>query len=338
MKYLHSLKTFALYSLSKSPNYNHLEWWKTTNSPEYKNKIYVVRILREIEKHLRNSTATVHTLDLCQALYETESVISGSLTLQCYLDEYFEDSDMDIFTFDNNLNFGNLKRWNVEPKPVSNYNSSWNVSTFNSIQVIYIQERQYYSAAEFIDTFDIDICKIIFDGRDFHFPKDYPTDIKNNRIAKVTGNISKRLYTRMVKYQERNFKVIFDKTRFIPYKLYNISFKYKFGTRDRFENNKDYKYYFEFNDIEQINNLKSFISNNDYLTKKFERIRQQSILAGLYNRINNTTRRINLNYYGNHNFNYEAKYDFTVLISTAWDYYRDNETIFFIIHEINEIK
>jgi len=322
MKYLHSLQTYSLYSLSKLSSFNQLNWWLTSNSTIYKNKIYVVRILKEITKHLIKTKISLHTLDLCELLYTTNSIIAGSLTLQCYLDEYFEDSDLDIFTFQNNINF-QITETIAEPTP--NYNSEWKVATFNSIQVIYINKEYYITINDFINTFDIDICKIIFDGRNFHFPIKYPKNLKNDRIAKVTGEINPRLYTRIIKYQNRNFEVKFDENKYIPYKLYNLKFKF----RNRFYN-KDYKFHFEI-DLKQKNDLCMFLQDKN--SHNYHYYKRKGML---YKNITDDNNNIILNYYGNYEFYENELYDFTILLTRSYNYYSPCD-IYYIIYKIKKI-
>lgn len=315
MKFLHSLKQFSLYSLSQFHVLDKIDWGTATSL--YKNEILVVRILKEITKHLVD--LQVHPLDLCEFLYETKSVIAGSLTLQCYLDEYYSNSDLDIFTQQALHTFiFPLEKAITTPRRESEYDPDWWVTTIKSVQVIYISPTTFDSIYDFIKTFDIDICKIVFDGRKFYFPSDFPLNLKYDRKANVTGEINPRKFLRIIKYQSRNFKIsTFDKNEYEVYKLNDL----KFISKDLYYS-KDYKYYFKVNNLNQIEDFKIICDRHN---------RQYYHSSQRIMREDETTNIINLNYYGSYQFINGNLYDLRII---KHSYY---SSLYLIICEI-ELK
>ncbi len=131
---------------------------------------------------------------ICELLETNKSVIAGSFPLQVLSDVEFESSDIDIFTCDPNFN-NHLEDMGYIKTTITNYEHQFHngyistryknpnikkVLTFSKktskhpIQTILLDERvldrenddmmkKYIS-----DTVDLDLCKIIFDGKNVH--------------------------------------------------------------------------------------------------------------------------------------------------------------------------
>lgn len=197
---------------------------KTTNS-EYKQKL---------SKRLKSEG--IDDVELFEKLKETRSFISGGFALQVYLGEKWQDSDLDIFTDNNNINHYLRKKYKSYNLPerdfdyydlftidyreyqekyklyISNYKSPSNLN----IQVIRKGGESLLPTPtkELIETihseFDFDFCKVAFDGENLYIDK--PKSLIN-RIGYVNSKylhkpITPTLLSRIQKYSKRGFTII----------------------------------------------------------------------------------------------------------------------------------
>lgn len=112
--------------------------------------------------------------DLMNLLHMCREVISGSFILQCILNEYWEDSDIDFYVVDNGYSeFPILLRRLLSPTSISvigtngGYLDSFktiNVQRYtHKIHLNYINSYHNIDFIEFINTnFDFNICKNVF--------------------------------------------------------------------------------------------------------------------------------------------------------------------------------
>ena len=178
--------------------------------------------------------------EFIQKLKDTHSCISGSYILQTIHDEKWEGSDIDIFTNDvkgngqamfdflqNRLGNSKLikKEYNeISQMPVMQGNrkldltiksqEGYNKYDFvickvydffvdqQKIQLI-IMETKYYEHMDKVSPFDLDFCKVFFDGEKFTINE---AALKKEGVV-CTGRVpSIKTYDRIMKYEKRGFK------------------------------------------------------------------------------------------------------------------------------------
>lgn len=204
------------------------------------NEIIHESILREINRRL--------TIIFDDKLYEfkcllseTKAVISGSFIIQCMLDEYYENSDIDIyFPINNNksyltkrdFNYYEIEKFlwktmNFKVKEsyadISRYKSDQSdgkinikwvrtyITSRNDIQVIQVKiDNNHDLMKDFInDTFDFDFCKNLYYVNN---KKEYINIFKMNDVFNKIGNFELKhrlgsMIQRYKKYTERGFNI-----------------------------------------------------------------------------------------------------------------------------------
>lgn len=150
--------------------------------------------------------------------------MAGSFPLQMELGEFWEGSDIDLYILDT-LEPSIIKppsdkyKSTVENEfnPIYTYETqdilridNW-VCTKNDrdikVQLIYLNNSKYGSIEQFVDRFDLDFCKIVFDGHTLKAMKPESVKNKTSRYNRVSDWRNKRK-ERIAKYTTRGFKVI----------------------------------------------------------------------------------------------------------------------------------
>lgn len=187
----------------------------------------------------------------CDQLYQNQCILSGSFPLQCILGEEWEKYDIDIFTSNINTKpyryyfrskeytydleaieyylykdlWEPMKNTNEEPPMhlrahnfFPNYTNVFYVNTYHlvkiDIQLIVVDKNKYKDIKDYINQFDIDVCKMMFDGKKFYY-KNWNDIIrkKSNYVMYIDlqnhdNEYGRYLRTidRIKKYKTRGFK------------------------------------------------------------------------------------------------------------------------------------
>jgi hypothetical protein len=208
-----------------------------------------------------------------------EIILSGSFIIQCALNEYWDGSDIDMYTFhefhDSDI-FSWATRQSVYSKNESEYNNLTGIIKIDNyikgenycqpFQLITLERiNQKMSVKSYLrDTFDFNICKNIYkikNGR--HILKTQNlSSIMHKEIQPNAMNIGKNHLARYQKYIQRDFKIDkIDKCDYVKYvnivipivicdvdaqnKICNIYFLGKHITDDVWENENLFISYFE---------------------------------------------------------------------------------------------
>ena len=147
-----------------------------------------------------------------------KGIIAGSYILQIILGERWEGSDIDVYI----THYNNTKPPNAEQLSNIVYKrkfyknkdilgvTEWSIGKKSDpiiLQIMHINSLIHHNLTNFIDQYDLDFCKVIFDG--FKLNVMYPDSVKTrtsvyNRITDWNG----RKEYRTQKYIKRGFKVI----------------------------------------------------------------------------------------------------------------------------------
>lgn len=174
--------------------------------------------------------------ELFEMLLKTNSVIAGSYPLQVYLGEKWNKSDLDIFTFSEEMikyleeKYGNgvnitikylsKKHKNSKYKYFSEQGKLDKVIEFKTETDFKVQVIRYMDLIEDVnvvdytfDRFDFNFCKVGFDGKELHIFD------KNSVINKMTNydlnhKLTPKTLERLLKYEKRGF-VLINKQDFI---------------------------------------------------------------------------------------------------------------------------
>lgn len=150
----------------------------------------------------------------------TDSCVAGSFPLQLYLHEFWEDSDLDIFTSEKTAVFGYFRQY-FKPIKTSSHNYKYGkmevIQQFEEyqtpkgfrVQVIYSSKFKSDEKGKITDKvpdeFDFEFCMNTFDGEDLKIR--HPETIKSRSCTydfkRKAPNM--KTYERMLKYKERGF-------------------------------------------------------------------------------------------------------------------------------------
>lgn len=202
MKYLHSLKNQAILALTCCYK---IDW--TNMLHIYEKEKNLVNIFY----HLKRFVLDIHILDFCEEIYKTKSIISGSFLLQCYYNEVFDNSDLDIFTTDINLLVNLYSVQNPHIDYSFDYQQDFYVYNDNKVQIIIINNGFWKTSIDYIvETFDIDICSMTFDGYTLYIPPEIENNLNERKMCAI--RLKRNTINRIKKYQRRNFELRNDKS------------------------------------------------------------------------------------------------------------------------------
>lgn len=169
----------------------------------------------------------------CQKVEEFKCLMAGSFPLQCYLDEYFDDSDVDVFCLESNNWF---KNWITTTYPHiiatrSQYiingvieTNKYHINAKACINVILVNAD---NLKEFVRTFDFTFCQTIFDGQTLEC---YYADLTALKIGHLVNQANQTDPKRTTKYMNRGF--------FISYVPMTIEQAQKFNKSSKETNEK----------------------------------------------------------------------------------------------------
>lgn len=178
-------------------------------------------IIKSIENRLKNYVGDYEEFQ--QFLIKTKAFISGSFIIQCILDHYYNDSDLDIYIPIKNYketiityNFKNSKTTSqsvsyrdfddVKICRVVNYQFN-----NNKMQLIYVEiDKDRQSIIDYLtDYFDLDICKNFYRPNDLYIQNlsQIVTQKLYFKIQNTHWNLAKFM-SRANKYRERGFELI----------------------------------------------------------------------------------------------------------------------------------
>lgn len=174
----------------------------------YQNDYTITNILSKLRIFLPDE---INILNFCELLYKTNSIIAGSFTLQCYLNENYKNSDLDIFTLTPEI-FQNIfisLKFVIFDQP--NYNKFTVYESKNKsskIQLIKPKET-FRTVNELIEkTFDLNICMIKFNGYNIIITDEIKWHIKEKTMIIVNEDYLST--NRIDKYKNRGFKLLLN--------------------------------------------------------------------------------------------------------------------------------
>ncbi|AYV82962.1 MAG: hypothetical protein Hyperionvirus3_108 [Hyperionvirus sp.] len=198
--------------------------------------LFKAKIISTINSRLLKYLGHDKLTELKNILKETGGIISGSFILQCVYDEYWEDSDIDIFAPPNKLINKYLGSWTPHVKKIyrsSKYkkllNEISNITEFNmgghKFQQIKVQQKGSDMYKYIVANFDLDICKMAYgvvneNGKEYL--KIFNSTALMERTTKcVFPNHSYDFIKRFNKYIKRNIEITLDQNqREILYQKY----------------------------------------------------------------------------------------------------------------------
>ena len=136
------------------------------------------------------------------------ALVAGSYPLHLYVGSHY--SDIDVFVSDasldaNMLNFFSTQGMIIETTYTGeNYEGEAIYKTFRfGIYNLIVIYDDYFN--NYIDTFDLDICKVIIDNRLNVIATPVAEDVFNSGICVYTGVCDSRLYKYQSRFPEINF-------------------------------------------------------------------------------------------------------------------------------------
>jgi hypothetical protein len=179
-----------------------------------------------LEKRLHDTG--INTDSFFKELEDSNSIIAGSFPLQVYLQENWDGSDVDIFTTNDNMQ-KYLSKHFAEKVIHENDTCSYRGYVTDRARVTeYITHRNLkLQVIKFMDPiesddltkytfskFDIDICKVSFDGKEYHIGDRNAVKTRNATVGTTWRCLSFKTYERIKKYEQRGFTFV-NKSTFV---------------------------------------------------------------------------------------------------------------------------
>lgn len=191
-------------------------------------------------------------------------IISGGSIFSCLINEHYEDTDIDLFLY-------GMDDWQTNDKIkkiIEHFNKknpiNKTVKTINTITIYFdypIKPIQIVlfkndNIFECIKDFDLDICKVIYDGKNVICDKNTYLSISNKKILLNNMIIKKVKKTnkRILKYFKRGIKICLDGYNYNELIIWN---------NDIFDLMIFYEYHETINTFKKICNIYSYDNNND---------------------------------------------------------------------------
>lgn len=135
-------------------------------------------------------------------------IISGSLVLSLFLNEIYDDCDLDIWVLNNEIDI-NINN-NFYSACFENFCYIYNLNTSAQIKKIQIMNFGFTNGFSLINTFDLDINKIFISENGLYVSSNAYEQIINKKIncENINEKTCKKLLTRLAKYKSRGFELI----------------------------------------------------------------------------------------------------------------------------------
>lgn len=168
--------------------------------------VYLERVINRLNKLGLNGAI------ICQKILEFHCLMAGSFPLQCYLDEYYEGSDIDIFCLSGNERYKDwvLKTYPNATKDASTYiisgvieTSKYRINENTCINVILVDSKNLKKFIQ--ESFDMTFCQTTFDGEILEC---YHEDLTKFKIGYVINPHSINDPKRKEKYLNRGFFIL----------------------------------------------------------------------------------------------------------------------------------
>ena len=184
---------------------------------------YIKTKLADITKNSKNVTELEFLLDVLPPLSENGPWIAGGSLLRTYLNLGLT-TDIDIFFRDepqykdyiNKLDAINMKNgkspinnlFRVEKMDLAEWHVTYAIVFRNKNYKLQLIHKKFFtSVCNLLDSFDLNICQIGFDGTHLFHAEHCITDIDNKEIKIETVNIPQVVLKRLLKYSSLGFKI-----------------------------------------------------------------------------------------------------------------------------------
>ena len=176
--------------------------------------------LKEFTKHLKNMSVLEHIIDVLPKCSVDGPWIAGGCLHRTYRELSMVDSDIDIFFKDNeqlskyllDLNAKSLteKKYVVKSYTVSEWHHTFVITYLDlDIKIQCVNFKYFESIEKLFESFDINLCRIAYDGVNVIYEENALNNIKNNQLKFNENSIYYPSVTlkRMVKYIKLGYEI-----------------------------------------------------------------------------------------------------------------------------------
>ena len=176
--------------------------------------------LKDFTKHLKNISALEYVVDILPKCDVNGPWIAGGCLHRTYRDLSLNDSDIDIFFKDNEqlakylLDFNAKalaeKKYVVKSYMVSEWHHTFVITYMDTeVKIQCVSFKYFESIEKLFESFDINLCRIAYDGTNVIYEENALNNIKNNQLKFNEGSIYYPSVTlkRMVKYIKLGYDI-----------------------------------------------------------------------------------------------------------------------------------
>lgn len=184
---------------------------------------YIKTKLADFTKNSKNLTELEFLLEVLPPMSENGPWVAGGSMLRTYLDLKLT-TDIDIFFRDDsqyrdyvnklqviskkNSESASNNLFKIEKIHVTKWHKTLNIVFRNKTYKLQLIYKKYFTGVcKLLDSFDLNICQIGFDGTHVFHPENIITEIDNKEIKIETVNFPQIVLKRILKYSSLGFKI-----------------------------------------------------------------------------------------------------------------------------------